>query len=67
MERKFYKLTKPTAVRGLETCQQAFDNLKDLLTSSPILAYPEHEVDGPFILDTDEGNPGIWDVLLGLS
>ena len=45
---------------------RAFDNLKDLLTSSPILAYPEHEMDGLFILDTDEGNPGIGDVLLGL-
>ncbi|PFX17681.1 Peroxidasin [Stylophora pistillata] len=35
-------------------CQEAFERLKELLTSSPILAYPQG--DAPLILDTDVSN-----------
>jgi len=38
-------------------CQVAFERLKELLTSSPVLAYPQG--DAPFILDTDASNHGI--------
>ena len=42
-------------------CQEAFDELKKRLTSTPILAYPD--VNGTFILDTDASNDGIGGVL----
>ena len=42
-------------------CQQAFDSLKEAVTTAPILAYP---VPGaPFIQDTDASNSGIGAVL----
>jgi hypothetical protein len=34
-----------------EECQMAFENLKQALTNTPILAYPRNE--DSFILDTD--------------
>ena len=37
-----------------DECQAAFDELKDALTSAPILAYPNPGL--PFILDTDASN-----------
>lgn len=42
-------------------CQEAFENLKGLLTSAPILAYPNNQ--GDFILDTDASNTGLGAVL----
>ncbi|XP_046744309.1 uncharacterized protein LOC124410184 [Diprion similis] len=42
-------------------CQEAFKRLKENLTFSPILAYPE--VERPFILDTDASLSGIGGVL----
>ena len=42
-------------------CQKAFDTLKDRLTTSPILAYPDLDVD--FILDTDASGYAISGVL----
>ena len=42
-------------------CQEAFENLKMLLTTAPILAYPNNE--GPFILDTDASGIAIGGVL----
>ena len=44
-----------------DECQTAFDNLRQKLTSTPILAYPNFEK--PFILDTDASNTGIGAVL----
>ena len=42
-------------------CEEAFQKIKELLTSAPILAYPD--VDLPFVLDTDASNEGIGAVL----
>ena len=42
-------------------CQQAFDTLRDCLTSVPVLAYPDF--DQLFILDTDASNTGLSAVL----
>ena len=42
-------------------CQQAFDKLKIVLCSTPILGYPQKE--GIFIVDTDASNIGIGAVL----
>lgn len=44
-----------------ETCQEAFDTLKAVLTSAPILSYPTE--DDLFILDTDASNEGMGSVL----
>jgi len=44
-----------------DKCQDAFDELKRVLSSSPILSFPREE--GEFILDTDASNIGIGAVL----
>ena len=60
--RPLYQLTEPTKdFEWTNECQQAFDQLKELLTFSPVLAYPKQE--GLFILDTDASNHGIGAVL----
>ena len=54
-----YKLTEHDLLKFEWTveCQVAFERLKEPLTSSPVLAYPQG--DAPFILDTDASNHGI--------
>ncbi|KFM56688.1 Retrovirus-related Pol polyprotein from transposon 412, partial [Stegodyphus mimosarum] len=42
-------------------CENAFKNLKEALTSAPILTYPQ--LDRPFILDTDASNESVGAVL----
>jgi len=44
-----------------DECQRAFEKLKDVLSSSPILSFPREE--GEFILDTDASCIGIGAVL----
>ena len=44
-----------------EECQNAFEHLKQILVSAPVLAYPKR--DGKFVLDTDASNVGIGGVL----
>lgn len=46
-------------------CQEAFDDLKEKLTTTPILAYPEPGL--PFILDTDASNKSVGAVLSQLK
>ena len=57
-----YELTeKDKEFYWTSDCQSSFENLKELLTSVPILAYPTR--DGKFILDTDASGAGIGAVL----
>ena len=42
-------------------CQQAFETLKSLLITSPVLAYPK--VEKPFILETDASILGLGAIL----
>ena len=44
-------MTKQTPFKWTKDCQIAFDKLKDALTSTPVLAYPNF--DRPFILSCD--------------
>lgn len=44
-----------------ENCQKAFEKLKRVLSSSPILSFPDGE--GEFIVDTDASGVGIGAVL----
>ena len=44
-----------------DECERAFKKLKEALTSSPILAYPQP--DKLFILDTDASNESVGAVL----
>ncbi len=41
----------------IKACQHSFDQLKDPLVSSPVLAYPKEE--GKFVLHTDGSDTGI--------
>ena len=57
-----YALTKKDApfVWSVQ-CQQAFERLKELLTSAPLLAFPRF--DQPFLLETDTSLRGLGAVL----
>ncbi|KMQ87964.1 krab-a domain-containing protein, partial [Lasius niger] len=57
-----YNLTENLSKFEWKTdCQEAFDNLKQALTSSSVLSFPKEN--GMFILDTDVSNLGIGAVL----
>ncbi|GBN71653.1 Retrovirus-related Pol polyprotein from transposon 297 [Araneus ventricosus] len=57
-----HKLTEAKSnFNWTEVCEKSFNNLKQALTSSPILTYPQTDKD--FILDTDASNEGIGAVL----
>ena len=60
--RPLYQLTEKNApFRWTSECDNAFCELKQLLTSAPVLSYPDFSK--PFILDTDASNVGIGAVL----
>ena len=54
-------LTKQTPFKWTKYCQTAFDKLKDALTPTPVLAYPNF--DRPFILSCDASGMAIGYVL----
>ena len=61
-----HKLTEHKVVfHWTPDCQAAFDALKRLLTTSPVLAYPDYS--RQFILDTDASDTGIGAVLSQLD
>ena len=61
-----HRLTeKTTHFMWTSDCQIAFDELKDHLTSAPVLSFPNF--DNNFILDTDASNTGIGGVLSQLQ
>ena len=53
--------SQPTKLIWGEDQQQAFDTLKEALTSAPILAYPDYN--HPFMLHTDASTDGLGAVL----
>ncbi|GFU46009.1 retrovirus-related Pol polyprotein from transposon opus [Nephila pilipes] len=60
--RPLHKLTEAKSnFNWTEDCQKSFNSLKQALTTSPILTYPQTDED--FILDTDASNEGIGAVL----
>ena len=64
--RPLHKLTEKTAkYEWIGSCQQAFDYLKQTLTSAPILSYPKPE--GQFILDPDASQEALGTVLYQLQ
>ena len=61
-----YKLTEENCkFVWSDECQDAFEKLKFVLTSPPILSFPVGE--GQFVLDTDASNHGIGAVLSQLQ
>ena len=57
-----HRLTKEgDTFRWTDECERAFEKLRHLLTTTPLLAYPDFE--RPFILDTDASAVGIGAVL----
>ena len=60
-EKKRKSTTKPFKELWNEECESAFKELKDRLTSSPILGYPDFK--NTFILETDASFDGLGAVL----
>ena len=57
-----YALTrKNSSFVWTSSCQAAFEKLKELLTTPPVLAFPNFEL--PFILETDASGVGLGAVL----
>ena len=55
-----HALTKKNAVfNWTAECQLAFDHLKQMLITAPILAYPTFGPDAEFILETDASGIGL--------
>ena len=64
LARPLHRLTEQ-GVPWTDSCQEAFNQLRACLCSSPVLAYPDFSK--PFILDTDASDVGISGVLSQLD
>ena len=56
-------LRKDVAFRWDDSCQEAFEQLKQCLVSAPVLAYPQFKPELPFVLETDASLLGLGAVL----
>ena len=56
-------LKKDATFQWTNSCQEAFERLKELLVSSPVLAYPQLHSEHPFIMETDASARGFGAVL----
>ena len=56
-------MKKGVAFEWDSACQTAFNTLKNMLTTTPILAYPQFGSDAQFILETDASSFGLGAVL----
>ena len=56
-------MKKGVAFEWDATCQTAFNKLKELLTTAPVLCYPQFGPDAQFVLETDANSFGFGDIL----
>ena len=61
LENQCKRTAKKTFVEWTEAADSAFEHLKKLCTSTPILAYPDYKL--PFVLHTDSSSEGLGAVL----
>ena len=61
LENQSKRTTKKTLIEWTEAANSAFETLKELCTSTPILAYPDYQL--PFVLHTDSSSEGLGAVL----
>ena len=61
LENQSKRTAKKTFVEWTEAADSAFEHLKKLYTSTPILAYPDYKL--PFVLHTDSSSEGLGAVL----
>ena len=61
LENQSKRTAKKTFVEWTEAADSAFEHLKKLCTSTPILAYPDYQL--PFVLHTDSSSEGLGAVL----
>ena len=61
LENQSKRSAKKTFVEWTEAADSAFDHLKKLCISTPILAYPDYKL--PFVLHTDSSSEGLGAVL----
>ena len=61
LENQSKRSAKKTFVEWIEAADSAFEHLKKLCISTPILAYPDYKL--PFVLQTDSSSEGLCAVL----
>ena len=61
LENQSKRSAKKTFIEWTEAADSAFEHLKKLYTSTPILAYPDYKL--PFVLHTDSSSEGLGAVL----
>ena len=61
LENQSKRAAKKTYIEWIDLANAAFDNLKTMCVSTPILAYPDYQL--PFTLHTDSSTDGLGTVL----